>query len=57
MSMKKMMTPNLWGASNAILGWKFMTILPFFKKWENHQIKNLTLHLKQLERKEQKISS
>ena len=26
----------------------------YLKKWEKHQINNLTLHLKQLEKKEQK---
>ena len=30
------------------------TILPTYKKQEKHQVDNLTLHLKQLEKKEQK---
>ena len=34
---------------------KFIAIQSYLKKQEKHQIDNLTLHLKQLEKEEQKI--
>jgi len=37
----------------ADLRWRFIAIQAYFKKQEKHQINNITLHLKQLE-KEQK---
>ena len=46
---------NLWDAAKAVLRGKFIAIQSYPKKQEKHQIDNLTLHLKQLE-KEQKIS-
>ena len=46
-------TQNLWDAAKAILRGKFIAVQSYFKKQEKHQIDNLTLHLKQLE-KEQK---
>ena len=46
-------TQNLWDAAKAILRGKFIAVQSHFKKQEKHQIDNLTLHLKQLE-KEQK---
>ena len=48
------MTQNLWDAAKAALRGKFITILSYFKKQETSQINNLTLHLKQLEKEEQK---
>ena len=36
------------------LSGKFIAIQSYFKKQEKHQIDNLTLHLKQLEKEEQK---
>ena len=48
------MTQNLWDAAEAVLWGKFIAIQCYLKKQENSQIKNLTLHLKQLEKEEQK---
>ena len=47
-------TQNLWDAANAVLRGKFITIQSYLKKQETSQINNLTLHLKQLEKEEQK---
>ena len=46
-----MTTQNLWGAAKAVLKWKFIAIEAHIKKQEKSQINNLTLHLKQLEKK------
>ena len=46
-------TQNLWDAAKAVLRGKFITIKSYLKKQETSQIKNLTLHLKQLEKEEQ----
>ena len=48
------MTQNLWDAAKAVLRGKFITTQSYLKKQETSQINNLTLHLKQLEREEQK---
>ena len=48
------MTQNLWDAAIAVLREKFITIQPYLKKQETSQINNLTLHLKKLEKEEQK---
>ena len=48
-----MMTQNLWGSTNAVLGCKFISIQSYLKKQEKPQINNLTLHLKQQEKEEQ----
>ena len=45
---------NLWDASKAILRGKFIAIQSYLKKQEKHQVNNLTLHLKQLEKKNKK---
>ena len=50
------MTQNLWDVAKAVLGGKFIAIQSYLKKQEKYQIDNLTLHLKQLEKEEQKIS-
>ena len=47
-------TKNLWDAAKAVLRGKFITIQFYLKKKEKSQINNLTLHLKQLEKEEQK---
>ena len=47
-------TQNLWDAAKAILRGKFIAIQFYLKKQEKHQIDNLTLHLKQLEKEEQR---
>ena len=49
-----MTTQNLWDAARAILRGKFIAIQSYLKKQEKHRIDNLTLHLKQLEKEEQK---
>ena len=51
-----MRTQNLWDAAKAVLTGKFIAIQSYLKKQETSQINNLTLHLKQLEREEQKNS-
>ena len=46
-------TPNLWDSLKAVLRGRFIAIQVYLKKQEKHQI-NLTLHLKQLEKKQKK---
>ena len=50
------MTPNLLDAAKAVLSRKFIAIHSYLKKQEKSQINNLTLHVKQLEKEEQKKS-
>ena len=45
---------NLWDAAKAVLRGKFIVIQSYCKKPEKSQINNLTLHLNQLEKEEQK---
>ena len=47
-------TQNLWDAAKVVLRGQFLAIQFYLKKQGKHQIDNLTLHLKQLEREEQK---
>ena len=47
-------TQNLWDEAKAFLRGKFAAIQSYLKKQETSQINNLTLHLKQLEKEEQK---
>ena len=47
-------TQNLWDAAKAVLRGKFIAIQSYLKKQEKHQIDNLTLHLKQLEKENKK---
>ena len=49
-----MTTQNLWDVAKAVLRGKFIAIQSYLKKQEKHRIDNLTLHLKQMEKKEQK---
>ena len=51
---ENMTTQNLWDAGKAVLRGKFTAIQSYLKKQEKHQIDNLTLHLKQLEKEEEK---
>ena len=44
------MTQNLWDAVKAVLRGRFIPIQAYLKEQENHQINNLSLHLKQLEK-------
>ena len=48
------MTQNLWDAAKAVLRGKFIAVQSNLKKQETSQINNLNLHLKQLEKEEQK---
>ena len=48
-------TQNLRDAAKAILRVKFIATWSYLKKQEKHQIDNLTLHLKQLKKKNKKI--
>ena len=47
-------TQNLWDAGKAVLRGKFIAKQSYFEKQEKHQIDNLTLHVIQLEKEEQK---
>ena len=47
-------TYNLWNAAKAVLRGEFIVTQSYLKKQETSQINNLTLHLKQLEKEEQK---
>ena len=49
-----MTTQNLWDAAKAVLRGKLIALQPYLKKEEKHGIDNLTLHLKELEKGEQK---
>ena len=49
-----MTTQNLRDAAKAVLRGKFIAIQSYLKKQEKLRIDNLTLHLKQLEKQEQK---
>ena len=48
------MMQNLWDAAKAILRGKIIAIQSYLKKQETSQINYLNLHLKQLEKQEQK---
>ena len=44
---------SLWDAAKAVLSGKFIAIQAYLKRQEKSQIKNLTLHLEELEKEEQ----
>ena len=44
-------TQSLWDTAKAVLREKFIVIQSYLKKQEKHQIDNLALHLKQLDKK------
>ena len=48
------MTQNLWDAAKTVLRGNFIAIQSYLKKQETSQINNITLHLKQLEKKNKK---
>ena len=48
------MNQNLWDVAKAVLSGKFIALQSYLKKQQTSQIDNLTLHLKQLEKEEQK---
>ena len=47
-------TPNLWYSVKAVLRGRFIAIQAYLKKQDKSQLNNLTLHLKQLEKEENK---
>ena len=51
------MNQNLWDTAKAVLRGKFIAIQAYLKKQETSQINNLILHLKQLEKEEQRNST
>ena len=51
---ENMTTQNLLDVAKAVLRGKFIAIQSYLKKQEKHQIDNLTLHLKQLEKEEER---
>ena len=53
---ENMATQKLCDAAKAVLRGKFIAIQSYLKKQEKHQIDSLTLHLKQMEKEEQKKS-
>ena len=53
---ENMTTQNLWDAAKAVLRGKFIAIQSYLKKQEKHQIDNLILHIKQLEKEQKQIS-
>ena len=52
-----MTSQNLWDAAKAVLREKVIAIQSNLNKKEKHQINNLNLYLKQLEKEEQKSQS
>ena len=50
------MAQNLWDAAKAVLRGNFIAIQSYLKKQETSQINNLTLHLKQLEKKNKRTT-
>ena len=48
------MIQNVWDAAKAVLRGKFIAIQSYLKKQETSEINNLTLHLKELEKEEQR---
>ena len=52
MKMKTWQPKNLWESVKAVLRGRFKPVQAYLKKQEKHQINNLILHLKQLEKEE-----
>ena len=50
----KTMIQNLWDAAKAVLRGKYIALQSYLKKQGTSEINNLNLHLKQLEKEEQK---
>ena len=53
---ENMTTQNLWDAAKAILRGKIIANQFYPKKQEKHRIDNLTLHLKQVDKEQQKAA-
>ena len=47
-------TQNLWDSVKSVLRGRYIEIQAYLKKQEKHQINDLTLQLKELEKKEQR---
>ena len=47
------MTQNLWETTKTVLRGNFIAKQSYLKKQEKHQIDNLALHLKQLDKEQQ----
>ena len=47
-----MITPNLWDSVKAVLRGRFIAIQADLKNQDKHEMNNLTLHLRQLEKEE-----
>ena len=45
-----MTTQNLWDAAKAVLRGKLIAIQSYLERQEEHQIDNVNLHLKQMEK-------
>ena len=54
MTMKTQLKTS-WDAEKAVLRGTFIAIQSYLKKQEKHQLDNLTLHLKQLKKEEEKL--
>ena len=54
MTITQQLKTYLWDVAKAVLRGKFIAIQSYLKKQEKHQVDNLTLHLKQLEKEEPK---
>ena len=52
---ENMTTQNLWDAVKAVLREKFIAIQSYLKKQGKPQVNNVTLHLKQSEKRTNKI--
>ena len=48
---------NPWGTAKTVLRGKFIVIYAYIKKQEKSQIENLTYHLKELEKEDQRPKS
>ena len=49
-----MTTQKLWDSAKAVLRGRFIVMQSYLKKQGKHQIESLNLHVKQLEKEEQK---
>ena len=56
MKIKTQQPKNLWDTVKMVLKGTFIAIQAYLKKQEKSQINNLTLHLKQLEKEETRVS-
>ena len=50
-------TPNLWDSVKAVLRGRFIAIQVYLKTQDKHQINNITLHLKELEKEQTQMKA